>query len=366
MELKEITFLPTKENVKLLGRSIMLDDCRLLALSGSGVEFTYTGTKLVVSFYGDSSVCIPEGEPEHWGDYARVCVIVDGVRYLDTVVCKPKQTYNVCFADPGAEVAEHTVRILKLSEPRMSSVGLGEIKIMSTNGPAPTPDKKTLIEFVGDSITCGYGVDTPSELYHFTTATEDVTKAFAYKTAENLDVDFSMVSYSGHGLISGYTSDPSTPKIEELVQPYYEIFAYSYNNFRGMEIQSNKWKAEREPDIVVINLGTNDESYCGKDSDKRAAFEEDYYEFLEQIHEVHPDAYIVSAFGLMGDLMYECEENAIAKFKADYGFDKIGICHIAPQNPAENGLVADYHPSAKSHTLAAETVTEFIKNNILK
>ena len=37
-DLKEIRFLPTKDKVKLLGRTVMLDDCRLLALSGSGVD----------------------------------------------------------------------------------------------------------------------------------------------------------------------------------------------------------------------------------------------------------------------------------------------------------------------------------------
>lgn len=365
MELNRINFLPTKDKVKYLGRSLMQEDCLLLALSASGVEFTYTGTKLAVTFIGDSSAQSKDGEPEMWRDQARVAVIVDGLKLLDTTICKAKQKFNVCFEEEGAEIAEHTVRILKLSEPRMSSVAIGEIEIMATEDPRPTPDKDIFVEFIGDSITCGYGVDIPCELIHFTTGTEDVMKAYAYRTAEKLDVDFSMVSYSGHGLISGYTADPETPKLDELVQPYYEIFAYSYNNFRGMNIQDNKWKSDREPDIIVINLGTNDESYVGKDSDKQAAFIEDYYEFLEQVHSVHPDSKIVIAFGLMGDLMFECEVEAMEQFKKNHGFDKVWACHITPQDAEKNGYVADYHPAAASHETASNQVVEFIRKNVL-
>lgn len=49
------------------------------------------------------------------------------------------------------------------------------------------------MEFIGDSITCGYGVDDPDKEHHFKTATEDVTKAYAYKTALALNADYSMV-----------------------------------------------------------------------------------------------------------------------------------------------------------------------------
>ena len=63
------------------------------------------------------------------------------------------------------------------------------------------------IEFIGDSITAGYGVDDEVKEHGFSTATEDVTKTYAYKTAAALQADYSIVAYSGHGIISGYTGD---------------------------------------------------------------------------------------------------------------------------------------------------------------
>lgn len=363
MELKEYSFLPTNEYVKPLGRTIMFDDCRVLSLSGSGVEFKYTGTKLTVTFLGDSTTIADEGVPQPWRDQARVAVIVDGITQLDTVIKKPKEVFEVCGLDESIPAAEHVVRILKLSEPRMSTVGLGEIEILAYGPAEPTPLKDTYIEFIGDSITCGYGIDVPDERHTFSTGTENVYKAFSYKTADKLGADHSMVSYSGHGLISGYTPDPNVPKLEELIQPYYDIFAYSYNTFRGLKMEDRKWdfEAERKPDIIVINLGTNDDSYIQDDEDKRQAFYKAYVEFLEKVHSLNPESKIVAAFGLMGDRLYDTEVEAVAAFKEKSGFDKVYSVRLTPQDFEKYGYGADWHPSAASHEVAARELSDFIR-----
>lgn len=361
--LQEFTFLPTEDHVKVLGRTFMLDDCRVLSLSGAGVEFKYTGTRLTVTFYGDSTTETVEGEAEPWRDQARVAVIIDGITMLDTVIKKPVEKFVVFGEEENAPIGEHVVRIIKLSEPRMSTVGLGEISVLATEAVSGTEYMDKYIEFIGDSITCGYGIDTPDEWYIFSTDTENVTKSFAYKTAHKLGADYSLVSYSGHGLLSGYTDDPTTPVLDELMQPYYEIFAYSYNTFRGMKLESRKWdyESERKPDVIVINLGTNDESYIQDDADKKAAFESAYVDFLEQVHNVNPKSTIVVAFGLMGDALFEVEERAVSKFKDKSGFRDVYAFRIRPQDFERNGYAADWHPSAASHEIAADELTEFLK-----
>lgn len=364
MELKEYSFLPMNEYVKPLGRTIMFDDCRVLSLSGSGVEFKYTGTKLTVTFYGDSTTVTDENVPQPWRDQARVAVIVDGITQLDTVIKKPKEVFEVCGLDECIPAAEHVVRILKLSEPRMSTAGLGEIQILAKGPAEPTPYKDRYIEFIGDSITCGYGVDVPNELHPFSTGTENVTKSFSYRTAAKLDADFSMVSYSGHGLISGYTPDPNVPKLEELIQPYYDIFAYSYNTFRGLKMEDRSWDfaSKRMPDIIVINLGTNDDSYVQQDEAKRQSFGKAYVAFLEKVHSLNPTSKIVVAFGLMGDALFETEQEAVNIFKANSVFEQVYAVRLTPQDPEVNGYGADYHPSPVSHEIAACELSEFIRN----
>lgn len=351
------SFVPTKEYVKVLGRTIMLEDCRLLCTSGSGVEFTYTGSKLTLTFFGDSSTDCNDGILA-WRDIARVVVFVDNRIMLDTSVKMPVEKYIVYGEDPATPIATHTVRIIKVSEPRMSSVGLGTIEFEGEGKPCPAPQKRKLVEFIGDSITCGYGVDTDEELCPFSTCTENASKAYAYLAAEKLDVDYSLISYSGHGFISGYTPDPSIPKLEELIQPYYGITAYSYNNFRGLEPQNFEWKSEREPDVIVINIGTNDFSYIQRNEEKTKIYEESYVNFITDVRAIHTDAHIICSLGVMGDELFPAVERAVETYKKEYNDDNISALHFSPQTPEADGYAADFHPSASTQKKAAQTMAD--------
>lgn len=353
-------FLPTDENVKVLGRTVMCDDCRLLCASASGVEFEYTGSFLKVSFLGDSST---NGLDDlvYWRDDARVEVLVDGRIMLDTTIKKEKESFIVYGEDPATLCEKHVVRIIKLSEPRMSSVGLAEIEIESTEPPKPTKDNEKLVEFIGDSITCGYGVDTLDELCPFSTGTENAAKAYAYLAANELGVDYSLVSYSGHGFVSGWTPDPSVPKKEELVQPYYDITAYSYNNFRGLEPQSVPWKSKRVPNIIVINIGTNDFSYTQDDEAKIKEYRDCYVEFLSHVREKNKSSHIICSLGVMGDELYPAIEEAVKEYMDNTGDTNISAFRFAVQNPELDGYGADYHPSPATQKKAARAMADELK-----
>ncbi len=354
------SFIPTTEYVKVLGRTIMFDDCRLLCCSGSGVEFSYTGSWLKVTFLGDSSTD-NDGGVMRWRDHARVMVVVDGHIMLDTSIRNKKESYVVYGEDPSTPIAKHNVRIIKLSEPRMSSVGLGEIEIEADELPSPVANKEKLVEFIGDSITCGYGVDTQHELCPFSTGTENASRAYAYMAAEKLGVDYSLVSYSGHGLISGWTPDCNVPKKEELLPPYYEIVAYSYNNFRGIAPQTYKWEFERKADVIVINLGTNDFSYTVDDSEKIAEFEKLYLDFLRTIRKCNPKAHIICALGIMLDDLYPAIERVVETFKLQNDDNKISAFHFEPHNGENDGFAADWHPSPFTQRRAADLMANELK-----
>ena len=96
----------------------------------------------------------------------------------------------------------------------------------------PLPEKELKLEFIGESITCGYGIDDEDENHHFQTATEDATRAYAYKTAMALDADYSLVSYSGHGIISGYTENGQRLETHK-VPDVYEKLGKTYGSANG-------------------------------------------------------------------------------------------------------------------------------------
>jgi lysophospholipase L1-like esterase len=249
----------------------------------------------------------------------------------------------------------------------MSLIGIKPLDIADGESITPAPEKKYKIEFIGDSITCGYGVDDPDPLHDFKTGTEDVTKAFAYKTAKALDVDYSMFSISGYGIISGYTDDPKIRHDEQLIPTFYESMGLSYDALDGIaKSQDITWDFNRYvPDVVVLNLGTNDDSYCQEDTERQAKFASLYIDFLKTIRKYNQKAYIVCAFGLMGDRLYPTICGAVDTYRSETGDTRITTVHL-PEQDAENvGYGANYHPLESEHTKAADALIPVIRD-ILK
>lgn len=352
-------FIPSSQNVKILGRTIAVDEGILLHSSDSGVEFEYIGTKLIVTFHGDSSVSLNDSFV-NWRNLSRVQIMVDGHVMLNTEIKHETERFVVFGDEPGLAKARHVVRILKLSEAMMSGVVLGSICIESDSEPVPTPPKDKLIEFVGDSITCGYSIDTDDEFWSFSTACENASEAYAYVAAQALDTDFSMVSYSGHGIISGYTPDSEVKAEDGLLPPYYELIAKSVFDYKGLNPENYRWSFDREPDVIVINLGTNDSSYTADVPAKISEYEDEYLRFLTVVRKNNPNAHIICALGMMGDSLYPAVERVVGKYSETYDTN-ISAFHMTPMNNEVDGIGGDYHPSRASHKKAAAELTEELR-----
>lgn len=355
MTLTEKTFSADEQNVKLIGRTADNEGIRWLGLSATGVEFTFTGTSVSFTLVGDNMTSNPEKTP-------RFAVYINGERTIDDVVDAPEKTVEVFKAD---EAAETTVKLLKLSEAQESTMGIKSINVTSIGGLTPTPEKELKIEFIGDSITCGYGVDDPDRDHHFKTTTEDATKAYAFKTAMALDADYSLVSFSGNGIISGYTSD-GKKQTSQLVPDVYDKLGKSWGNYNGFNIQDIEWDFSKfQPQYVVINLGTNDASYTGSDKERVIEYADGYTEFLKTVREKNPDAHIVCALGVMGAALYKNGvERAVAQYTEQTGDTNVSTLQLSQQDGNKNGYAADWHPTEASQDIAAEEMTAYLKSLI--
>lgn len=346
----------TPDNVKLLGRTHMLDDMLMLAYSGTGVEFTLKGTKAEVTIAGDTAATTANND----ANYARFAVYVNGERKIDEQVKALEKTYTVFESETEQEV---DIKIIKLSETAMSTIGIKKISAVSADGIKPAPEKDLKIEIIGDSITCGYGVDDEDKEHHFSTATEDVTKSYSYKTAEALNADYSMVSISGYGVISGYSGD-GVKHPEQALPQYYTKMGFAYSTLSGKKPSDIDWDFTKfTPDVVVINLGTNDDSYCGTDSAKQEEYAAAYVEFLKTVREKNPDAKIICTLGIMGARLYPYVEYAAYNYTQETGDTNISCMQFEQQTEA-NGYAADWHPTAKTHDIAAEKLTAEIKKQM--
>ena len=352
-ELSDKVFIPSEACVRAIGRTKEQDDTLWLVHSGTGAEFSFVGTLATITMRPDSML------NSGMDGQARIAIYVNGERVVDEMVNKLEKSYTVFESDTPQEC---TVRVIKLSEAANSTVGIAKIEVTSIGDIVPTENSDRLIEFVGDSITCGYGVDDENKEHHFSTTTEDITRTYAYKTAQALGADYSMVSFSGYGIISGYSGNGERVSEQTLPQ-YYDKLGFSYGAYMGTYYaQDVAWDfAKRQPDVIVINLGTNDHSYVKGDADKEEEYIIGYVEFLKKVRAYNPDATILCTLGIMGAELYPAVTEAVERYMAETGDVSVYAMSFEVQS-ASDGYAADWHPTETTHEKASHRLTAEIQN----
>ncbi len=336
---------PTEDNIKAIGRTYYENGVRYLSHSGSGVEFRFRGDYAVVNILGDAV------ETQTENNYARFAIYKDGQLIADETVSQPEKSFRI----EGDSSKETVITILKLSEAKRSAFGVGKIGVFSDRKIMPTAVKELKIEFIGDSITCGYGIDEADPRGYFSCETENFTKTYAYMTAQNLNADYSVVAFSGYGVVSGFTSN-GVRNGEATVEQYYDKSAFlSYGR------ETLWYFPDFESDIVVINLGTNDVSYCSKSYQRRQMFINEYVSLLRTVRSYNRNAYILCILGDMNNYLYSSIEQAVEQYKSE-SFDSDVEAMTVEYRMDINDIVIDGHPGYMSNIYAAGMLSEKINS----
>jgi lysophospholipase L1-like esterase len=342
---------PFYEKVKMLGRTYEEKGVVWCGYSGTGIEFSFVGTKCTIVLGGDF-VSLTASE----NNYARVAIYVDGKRIVDEMMNEKEKRFTV--VDSETEQSS-VIRVIKLSECMFSGFSIQDIQ--AEGEIFPTDNKDVVIEFIGDSITCGYGVDDENPYGNFSTKTEDITRTYAYKTAEALNADYSIVAISGYGIISGYTT-ADTPNITQTLPEYYDKLGYSLFTYGAHKPQYIDWNfAKCQPDIIIINLGTNDNSYVKGNEERALEFKNGYVSFLKQIRKNNPNATVVCTLGMMGDELYEQIELAVLEYSNECNDKKMYTMKFDVQSE-QDGYAIDWHPSERTHQNAADKLVAYLKD----
>ncbi len=336
------------DKIKTYGRSLT-DNGITADWSAAGIEFTAetSGDIFVTAeFWGEENLYFTAYIN---GEESRICV-------KDFPTDK-KGVFRFPVAQ-GLEVGRYNIALIRQSEAERGCAKILDIEFEGEYLERPE-DNELLIEFIGDSITCGYAnlasADMDPEICR-TSDFEDATQSYAYLTACALGLDFSMISRQGTGIVAGW---------DFLTNPMGAIpRVYRLNNFYR---DNTPYCPSRLADIVVINLGTNDiYKFLGEEREPTLGDED----FIETIHKVLCDIYefnnspkMVVAVGMMTNQtahepLYRWYGEAIKRFEASKG-DKIHFCNL-PEN-YDGGKA---HPSVEGHRAAAAVLTDFLKKII--
>ena len=224
------------------------------------------------------------------------------------------------------------------------------------------PSRK--IEFIGNSITCGYGNEGLKKEEHFDYATENHYYSYASITARNLDAQHWVVARSGIGAYRNYNG-PKTGNPESNMLAQYEHIGYALKPELRKEATflSEKWDFNRyQPDVVCINLGTNDLSTSNYDV---KLLKQNYHKLLKTVRQHNPNAKIVF---LTGTMLYnkemELQRQILNEVEAEAkkaGDKEIYRFDMAPIS-GDEWYGNDWHPNVYMDEKMAGELTAYLRS----
>ena len=343
----------SKKNIfECKGRVEKLSDSEVILIgSASSVSFKITGNKCDINLKSLDN-------HHNW-----VSIEVDGI-YKGRVKVEvgEARNYPISIANKNeslqlnSDTVSHIITIYKATEASNGGVLFNGDDLI-TEELAPQTIKKK-IEFIGNSITCGYGADETEitcgkgEWYD----QHNAYLGYGPIVSRMMNVDYLLSSVSGIGMYRNWNNENQ----EEANMP--DVYQNLYLDKNVNKPFSNDY----QPDLVSICLGTNDLSE-GDGIKNRVTFNEDkfisnYIEFVKMIYKKYPDTRIIllSSPMLSGEknqLLINCLNKIKAEFNTDSTLKAIEIFQFKPMIPAG----CDYHPSAEDHAKMAEEFEPFIR-----
>jgi lysophospholipase L1-like esterase len=268
----------------------------------------------------------------------------------------------------------------------------------------PVPDKAHRIEYIGDSITCGYGDEGPNATCPYDVTirtapdgmggtdevkiplTQNIYLAYGSIAARKLDAEATTICFSGKGVNVNYReqgfgegaakADPKTkpdPDAKTTIPMYYlRTLATERPEAGGQPWDFSK---EAQPDVVVLNLGTNDfardlNQDTVPDGIDLPAFQAAYAKFVDFVRSKRPDAHIFLAVPPMVTDKFPLDNartnlrntlRAITEQRNAAGDQKVYFMEYV-QMGTRYGLGCDYHPNLEVHRIMADQTVGAIRS----
>jgi len=232
---KLISYAATANEIQITGRHLIKNSNEVhFAASGVHFDFTVEGETAIVEF----SNAAKSNEQYNWFQ-----VVVDGEPKLRFRTFEDKREYTLAS---NLGKGKHHIRLIHETEGQQGLVGIKQFKAKKII--KSKQENRALIEFIGDSITCGFGSN--DELIPCGTGTwfdqHSASRSYGYLLTEKLNADVMLSSVSGMGISRNWNTDGPT------MNSTYSSVSIDPSNV------NDQWDFSKHADLVVIALGTND------------------------------------------------------------------------------------------------------------
>ena len=210
--------------------------------------------------------------------------------------------------------------------------------------------KSRQLEFIGDSYTCGYGIDAASRTERFSPETENASRSYAGIVSRYFDADYVAIAHSGMGVARNYNS-----KFKGWWMPDRYLQTFDEDS-----TQVNRWDATQSdfhPAMTIVYLGANDFSTAL--APKYEDFRKHYYRLFKYIKanygEDHPILCVATKtheylFNYVRDLVNNCDMPNV---------HYLGYCPAQHLHTDED-LGADVHPNYNGQQKKAYSIIPYI------
>ncbi len=355
------------EHLKIHGRTAGRLSPLALFWTGSGIELNVTGSELWVELEGDFTA------NETW-----ISILVNKAAVSRQMVIPGRN--RICIFRGMNESVVKNIRIVRDTQAMSGDPdNYLQLHAVSSDGEfMPVTHRPYKIEFVGDSITSGEGAVGAREEEDWISLWFSGVDNYTMYTAEALNAEARIISQSGWGVLTGWDNNPHC-NIPEYYEKVCGVLTGGHNKALGA-YEENDF-ASWEPDIIVVNLGTNDagafaqpewrDEAAGETHKQRVnadgsfheedvrAFERAAESFLTKLRKYNKKAYIIWAYGMLGDVMEPMILRAMDAYTARTGDDRISYLKLP--DTTDETMGARWHPGKLSHQAAAKVLTEFIR-----
>jgi len=326
---------------KTQGRTHYKDGMPSLAYTASSFEFNaFCEGDIYVTF--DSTKINSSA-----GNGTYLTVYIDGVKQSRSVGHLNYYGEETAVIAINLDKGNHNIKIVRSTELEPSLIYVKSISLAGEIT-APPADNDLFIEFVGGAATTGMGALYDKELALYDPASaiyQDGTVSFAYKAAQTLGADLSVVARQGIGASTGW-------------QKVSMIDAYNYT----MHAANNTllYDFKKQPAVIVVALGAADYDVLqwNHTTKTEAEIEAGFYDMLALLREKNPDAYIIWTYGFndtnLKNIIPTVIENSGGAQKGFYSLK------LTRSTGGGKGL-----PSEAGHTIAANELVDFITSNKL-